>query len=251
MLGRLSPRTFPPRFNHLQPRRVLKVRAEPLPARREPGRFTAFFQITMSEQAIYARFGFDLKGARKDLADAHSMVKDAHGKMAQSAHANSAAHEHLLGSTHRVARQIGSFSQTLLSGQDAAGVFIAGMEGVERALHLPLGALASLAIGAILAEEIHKVGVEAEKVATDIARITNEAGQGADFSSLDALKQRLEEIHKEADELKKGHSDGTWTGMFSARLHQGEASVGKALQGDFSNFNPFEKTPSVLAVTFQ
>src|SRR4051794_34409227 len=103
--------------------------------------------------SIIARLGLDTSGFRSELASAATQAGQAAGKMSGAFNKSAAAHENLLASNHRVARQIQNFSRDLASGADATQLFSAGLEGLERSLKLPLGALAGLGVGAVAFSE--------------------------------------------------------------------------------------------------
>lgn len=83
----------------------------------------------------------------------------------------------LLGSNKRVAHQITGFSREILSGASAADVFANSLEGVERSLKLPLGALAGLGVAAVAiskySEMVDKAAQDVEKSHEDLVKALN------------------------------------------------------------------------------
>ncbi len=159
-------------------------------------------------QSLIARLGLDTADFKKGLQDAGQAARAAHGTMADATKRNSEAQEHLLASSHRVAGQIGQFSKNLIAGGNAADIFSAGLEGVEKSLHLSLGTLAGLSIGAVLVEGIFKAKEEAQKLHEEIERLTSTGGGSAQFETLSALNAQLDEAKKKLEELSKLEGPG-------------------------------------------
>ncbi len=112
------------------------------------------------------------------------------------------ANEKMLVSSHRVAHQISTVAGELIRGGGAADVFAAGLEGVERSLHLPLGALAGLGIAAIFAEQMGKAREEVQKLADELHNLSTDASESPRFKSLEDMNRGLEEMKKKIEELR-------------------------------------------------
>lgn len=170
--------------------------------------------------AIIARLGLDSADFRKGLQQAVQDTQAAHNRMAEAAHGTTAAHEHLLGSSHRVARQIGTTAQKMLSGGSAADVFSTALEGLERSLHLPLGALAGLGVLAVGIEKFHEYAEEAKKVREEVEKAL-QPNQATAFSGTSEIKKRLEETTaaaKQVTEESKGFFKNLFAYIGSAHL---------------------------------
>lgn len=152
--------------------------------------------------SIMARLGLDTAGFRSELKSAEAVANGAHGNMAGAAGRNTVAHENLLASNHRVARQMQNFSRDVLSGADATTVLSSGLEGLERALRLPLGALAGLGIAAVAIVKLTGVVAEYKKLNEEVEKL-NSARVSAPFTTLDQIKQHADEATKKIDELQK------------------------------------------------
>src|SRR5262245_28512133 len=105
--------------------------------------------------------------------------------------------EKLITSSHRAANQLANLTESFLRGGSAADLFAQATVGLEKVLHLPLGALAGLAVGAGAAVELAKIGEEAKKLRHELDLLAS-GGFGAtpEFQTLSALEKQLEEMEK-------------------------------------------------------
>jgi hypothetical protein len=126
----------------------------------------------------------------RDLARSERNLTGAHNRMGQSATRNMAAHDNLLRSNHRVARQVETFSKTLISGGSAADVLATGLEGIGRSTNLALGPLAALGVGAAIIGRFAERAKALREVREEIEKLTKAAG-AARFEGLDALEEKL------------------------------------------------------------
>ncbi len=150
--------------------------------------------------SLMFRAGVDTSGVKSGMQEAANDVANGSNKVRNSFNNADEAHDKLLGSSHRVARQLSSVTSSLLSGASAADVVSASMEGLERSLHLPLGALAGLAVGATIFEKMHSASEKIQELNSGIAEALHPTA-GPDFSSLDELKKKIEDINAQQAKL--------------------------------------------------
>jgi hypothetical protein len=140
--------------------------------------------------------------ANAQLAKFGSNLEHAGAVAGKSMHGAGEHAEHLLASTHRVAGQMGKVSGALLSGGNAADVFSASLEGVEHSLHLPLGALAGMSIGAVLAEKIGEAVLKAKELNAEVYKLTRDQGP-SEFRTTGAIEAEVKELADKIEEIKK------------------------------------------------
>jgi hypothetical protein len=109
----------------------------------------------------------------------------------------------LFTSSHRVARQVGMLATQFSSGADASQLFGAGLMGLERAMRLPLGALAGLAVGAVFFEQLAKAHAESTKLHNELNALIATASTGASFKTFDQMQSQIEKIRAKLAEVKK------------------------------------------------
>jgi hypothetical protein len=135
-----------------------------------------------------------------DMGRAVAAVNAGSAQMVQSLNRADAAHTNLLKSPARVAHQISSMSQTMLSGADATTTLVQGLDSLERSLKLPLGSLAGLAIGAVAIKSVAdyrdewtKLIAEMEKAGKLPAKTTEQitARIAAEKAAADAAKEKI------------------------------------------------------------
>jgi hypothetical protein len=151
---------------------------------------------------LRAFLGLDTKGFTAPLRQAAQETQSAGNSIEQSFNRSGAAHENLLASNHRVARQFQNFSKDLLSGASAADVFSSGLEGIERALRLPLGALAGIGIGAVAVQQLGKVIAEYKKLNEEVDKL-NQSKPAPAFQTLENLAKTADEADKKFEQLSK------------------------------------------------
>jgi hypothetical protein len=183
---------------------------------------------------LRAYLGLDTKGFSAPLRQAARDAQAAGDDISKSFGRASSAHDSLLTSNHRVARQIQNFSRDLAGGASATDLLSAGLEGLERALKLPLGALAGLGVGAIAISEIHKALAAAEKLHGEIDAILSAPHGDARLQSLSSLTSELEELRKKKAEL-------TAAGSFAADpLEFIKRRIGQNFVNPGSLLHPFD-----------
>lgn len=163
--------------------------------------------------SIIARLGLDTSGFKSDLKSAATSVDQAHSQMAGGARRNAAAHEGLLSSNHRVARQIQNFSKDLISGASATDIFSAGLEGLERSLKLSIGQLAALGVGAVAIQQIGAVIGKYEELEAEIDKVTA-PHRGAGATPLSEMTADAESARKALEDLDKSNT-GFWRGVLN------------------------------------
>ncbi len=108
--------------------------------------------------------GLDAEGMFNDLKNVENHVESSMSRMAGSTNSLAAAHENLLTSNHRVARQMASFSREALSGANAGNVLAAGLGGVARSMNLSLPALAAIEVVETLTAAVARAVTEYGKL---------------------------------------------------------------------------------------
>jgi hypothetical protein len=138
----------------------------------------------------------------QELATAEKRYTQGMDRIGAGTNRVAGAHENLLRSNHRVARQFENFSKDMLSGADASQLFATGLEGVGRSLNLSLGALAGIGIGAVAIEKFHELHKEYKKINEEHEKLMR-APQATEFDSLSNLQTRLANVRKELEALNK------------------------------------------------
>jgi hypothetical protein len=162
----------------------------------------------MTPDAVIS-LSLDDKGIEEALARVIPKVQAGGSQIGQSFRGASEEGERLLASSHRVAAQMKDTAAQLLSGASGANVFASALEGLEHSLHLPLGALAGLGIGALVIEQMEEAAKKADELHAHIQAAINDPGS-ADFSSVGELQQHLSDLRKQADDLKEAMGAGIW-----------------------------------------
>jgi hypothetical protein len=150
--------------------------------------------------------GADATEMRQELAKAAQDAERGGERIGKGLEHASGHGEHLLASSHRVARQIDNVAKSALSGGNAADVLASSMEGLAHSLHLPLGALAGLGIGAMVTEKIAEAYNEAKKLHLEILAVTAGDTTAGKFKSLSELNAQLDELRNKSKELR--HPEG-------------------------------------------
>lgn len=156
--------------------------------------------------------GADASELRKELAAAAQQAEASGHRIGAGFENGAIGGDHLLASSHRVARQMTNVAQSLVSGGSAADVFAAGLEAVERSLHLSLGALAGLGVAALVVEEFGKAHEEVEKFKMQLQEVFSDK-HGTDFSTLNELQSHLDVLDKKLTEIRAKR--GSWMEFFT------------------------------------
>jgi hypothetical protein len=157
----------------------------------------------MAEYAasIIARLGLDKRGFNDDIRSAASEADAGGARISRGLDVASGGHERLITSSHRAARQIGVFARELSSGASSADIFASAIEGVERVLRLPLGALAGLVGAGFVIKEIAQVREEYQKLKDEL-EVSLHPALPAEFAALDTLTERIKKLQEQEDKLK-------------------------------------------------
>jgi hypothetical protein len=143
------------------------------------------------DNAIVWRLGLDRSQITSGLSAVQGDVESASNRIAQGFGRAAEGGGQLFTSSHRVARQIQSLTQDLARGGDSLSLFGAGLEAVERSLRLPLGALAGLAVGAVIVKQLNDVREADEKMKQALATSFNPSGIDDYKASVETLTERI------------------------------------------------------------
>jgi len=172
--------------------------------------------------AIMARLGLDSGDFNKELAASATKANAGGKQIAGGLNLATEAHERLLGSSKRVAHQITNVAQAFTSGASAADIATTGIIALEKALRLPLGALAGLGLGALAVGEIHKSVLEAKKLHEELSGLSTDNTPAASRTTSD-IEHQLEKAKELRETLSKQLQHPFWeatkdivTGPFAA-----------------------------------
>lgn len=147
--------------------------------------------------------GLDRSQVQSGLIKTARDVEAAGAQMGKGFKGASEHGEHLLASTHKVASQLTNVAKSLVSGGGAADVFAAGLEAVEKSLHLSLGELAGLGIGAVLVEQIGEAISKARELNEEFENLTAYGGGPSEFQTDTGLDDRIRKYQDLIDQIKK------------------------------------------------
>jgi len=198
----------------------------------------------MADASVY--IGADTAELDTILAQSSTKAEAGGNRIARGMERGAAGGERLLSSSHRVANQMSHVSKTMLSGASSADVFSASLEGLERSLHIPLGALAGLGIGAVIVEKLHEAYVEAKKLDDELFELTKPHAS-YQFESTSDIEERLKKTRDLVGKLKEQTS--SW---FTAPFKDVSTGIGKSLSKISSSdlLSPDATTLIKLAANF-
>ena len=165
---------------------------------------------------IMARLGLDTKGFSDGMKRANTALE----RHEQAIRRTSGAHDNLFRSSHRVATQIHTVARDLAAGASAGDVFSASIEGLGRSMNLSLGALAGLAVGAVVVQKIFAVRAEFQKLTDDLAKLKKEASTSTQFQSISALEGEAKRADKILEELAERQKQRSKEGGFFGPMTQ-------------------------------
>lgn len=174
---------------------------------------------------LRAYLGLDTKGFSGALRTAAAEAASAGARIEDSFKRSSGAHENLLASNHRVARQIQNFSRDVLSGANATDVLSSGLEGLEKALKLPLGALAGIGVTAVFVSQISSAITAYRQLNKELDALGKSRGDLGDISTK-GLEEHAEQAKKKIEELDKAHE-----GFFKRAFTRAYEGVSNAFGG--------------------
>src|ERR1043166_1192740 len=162
-----------------------------------------------------------------DASEYFQVAQRVEATAARVAKSHVAHNESFLRSGHRVAAQFGHVAREIASGGDIAG---ASIEGMARAMNLPLGALAGLAAGGAIIGAMVKNAREAHQALKDLNKeIAQHSGSKLEFASEEQLHAQLE---KE-------------TQLFKTAKDKESGILAKS-RGFFSTFNPIPNIENIV-----
>jgi hypothetical protein len=153
--------------------------------------------------SLMASLGLDRAPFNRDLNAAAQEADTFSNRFTGSNRRIQSSNEDLLMSSHRVSRQVYSFTQQLASGADASQLLATGLEGIGRSLKIGLGPLLGIGIGAALGSQFLKAYQEAEKLRNELSALIGEASSGASFKTFDQLAEQINKIHGKLGEVHK------------------------------------------------
>ncbi|HEX4638994.1 MAG TPA: hypothetical protein VH170_05865 [Chthoniobacterales bacterium] len=202
----------------------------------------------MSDASV--SLGLDAKDFDARLASIESKLEAFGASGQRSFDRVTASGDRLLMSSHRVARGMSQFARDAVTGADGATLMASGLEHLERALRLPLGALAGLAIGGVLIGQAAKTRDEYKKLAKEINELLASPGQlGSGAESFKPFEEQLKRVREELQNLQSTESAGgtfwgkmkRYAGDFWTALSKFDETspedIGKQRRGDISTLS--------------
>ena len=146
------------------------------------------------------RAGFE-NGLRAAVQDAEKAGQQLKAGSLASAQAMADSHGIAIASSGKLKHALRDVTSEILSGGSATDVFTASALKLAGVMKIGLGAAAGLAVGGVIIKQVMEINDAADELRKHIGRI-GQPINGADYSSLDGLKTRLDEIRKTSGELK-------------------------------------------------
>ena len=159
--------------------------------------------------AILASLGLDRAPFNRDLNAAVQDAENFSGRFRSVNRGIIGTNDELLLSSHRAGRGIGMLAQQMAQGADASQLMGTGLMSLERSLHVPLGSLAGLAIGAVFFEQVHKAYSEATKLHQEIQDLLADAQTSGEWTSFQQLDSILDKLKGKYEELTTKQREAT------------------------------------------
>ncbi len=140
--------------------------------------------------AIMARLGLDTSGWKKDLDRSTKDLQDSINKQAGSINGHTGV---ILGSQGKVKSVIKSLGADVMSGASPMQIFTDALMGLSKAFKVGFGTMVGATAIALVGKECYDAWSEAQALNKELAKLGSPID--INFSSLDALKERLAQVH--------------------------------------------------------